>query len=885
MKRKSTFLFCALAASLLQLSVANASTASAYAISSNRLQGQVEPEKEEEKDEDDSKKKAEESKKKKSDYDKLFSKKHEVVEGFLTLHKIDGKVYCEFPEAYLGRDFAVASTVLRTSENGHSIVGEKPHPLKHIRFEMVDSTIFMTDADYYLDFKTGTQVAKAFEQTSHAALAEKFDVKAKTPDQKAYVIDMTNFFLTDGQDMDPFSSQSFLTTSGFVTRKTKYAKDRSLISDIKAFEDNVVIESTMSYDVNMSFMGVPLAVNKPYSALMSRSLFMLPEVEMHSRVADPRIGYFTTRKFLYQDERSTSKYRLAHRWRLEPKDEAAYLRGELVEPKEQIKLYIDNKFPEWWIPYIKAGVETWNMAFERAGFKNVVVAEAFPENDSLFYIGDMNYSCVHYAPSPNTNSFGPSWVDPRTGEIINASIYLYHDIIKLLQDWRFLQTAQVDPSVRGESFSREMMGECIQYVAAHEMGHCLGLMHNMGASSAFPVDSLRSAAFTQKYGTTPSIMDYARFNYVAQPGDKGVKLTPPAIGEYDLYAIEWGYRWFGNKDAKEEQAILANMISEKAGDPIYRYGKQQMQVTYDPSSQTEDLGNDPVKAAQYGIANLKYILPQMDGWFKDFDPDYEYTAERYKALKAQYLTYMKHVFNMLGGVYLTEKYRGDDVDVYQSVSRENQREALKFFMKEYREMGWIEDTEIVKNQPLDQPFDLNMRTTLFRTVLQKDEAIAYSAYLSTEKKAYTPQEFYKDLIDIVFENTKKGKSLTKEEIDTQTMMVDILVKRLAPNVSASVSTGENSLAAQHELAHLKSFESFAELSHYLESSNKGGCSCCSGEVAGFEPQKGVITGSLRNVDFIRFDAVMEIEKIVEKKKNSGNALTRSHYRYLLSIIR
>ncbi|MFV0593947.1 MAG: zinc-dependent metalloprotease [Draconibacterium sp.] len=820
---------------------------------------------------------------KKSDYEKLFEKPHETVEGLLKLHKIDGKVYCEFPDEFLGKDFAIASTVIKTSENGHSIVGEKPHPIKHVRFEMLDSVIFMTDAEYYLDFKNGDQIAEAYKQTSYEPLAERFDVKVKTPDQKAYVIDLTNFFLADNKDMNPFGSQSFLTSGGFVSRIVKFAKTRSLISGIKGFKDNVVIESSLSYDVSLTFMGVAIAIDKPYTALMSRSLFLLPEKKMDERIADPRIGFFTTRKMLYQDEKGTSKYYLAHRWRLEPKDEEAYLRGELVEPKEPIKFYIDNKFPQEWIPYIKAGIETWNIAFERAGYKNAIVAEEFPTGDSTFYIGDINYSCVYYAPSPNANSAGPSWVDPRTGEIINASIYLYHDIIKLLQDWRFLQTAQVDTRVREETFPEDLLGESIQYVVSHEMGHCLGLMHNMAASAAFPVDSLRSATFTQKYGTTPSIMDYARFNYIAQPGDEGLKLTPPALGEYDKYAIEWGYRYYGKADAQRDKKILGKMVSDKVGDPVYRYGKQQVMVTYDPSSLTEDLGDDPVKAAMYGIQNLKYILPKMDGWFKDFDPDYNYTAERYKALKKQYLVYMGHLFNTLGGVYLTEKYRGDDVDVYRSVSREKQRESLLYFMKEFKDMDWLMEPGVVRNLPLDQPFDLNMRPVLFRTILNKDEAIAYSAYLSDEANPYTPQEFYEDLIDIVFEGTQKGRSLTREEINTQTYMVETMVKNLAPRVSNSVSESSNSFAFQEEVAYLQSLESLSEINEYLDT--KQPYACNSNPVAGFTPQKGVITGNLRNINFIRYNAIQEIEKLLSKKKNTGDTLTKNHYRYLLGIIK
>ncbi len=818
--------------------------------------------------------------KKKSDYRKLFDKEHVAVHGFMTLRKVKDKLYCEFPEIYLGKDFAIASTVVKTSENGHAIVGQKPHPLMHVRFEMIDSCIYMTEANHYFQFKRGDKIEHTFKSLYQSPIVKKFEIKAHTPDKRAYVLDVSSLFLEDNKKLDPFAPGSYSTSGGKVSRTTKYVKANSLISSIQAFPDNVMIESTLSYEVSLKFMGLPLAHKQAFTAVMKRSLFLLPENKMDIRIADPRIGYFTSKKFLFQDEKKTSKYWLAHRWKLEPKNKEAYLNGQLVEPVKPIVFYIDDKFPETWKPYIKKGIEQWNRAFERAGFKNVVQTKDFPKNDSSFSIANIRYNCVLYAPSPNPNATGPSWVDPRTGEIINASVYIFHDLIKLLHNWRFLQTAQLDSRVRKETFSDELMGDCIRYVCSHEVGHCLGLMHNMAASAAFSVDSLRSVSFTQKHGTTASIMDYARYNYVAQPEDKGVKLSPPELGEYDKYAIEWGYRYFGEENPKRDQKILANMISEKSGNPVYRYGKQQIRSAYDPSSQTEDLGNDPVKASEYGIRNLKYILNNMSSWFESFDYDYSYTSEKYDALKQQYIAYMMHINNVIGGIYLNEKFRGDKLETYRSVSREKQRNALMALLKEVKEMDWILNPDVLKNQAIKAPYVLNLQSQIISSLIRKDADIAFSCYLSEEENPYTPQEFYDDLIDHFFLSTKKGKNLTKNERDCQNIFVKALLGNKASQ-QASKSKSQKSLLDEYHFNKLKSINGMNERLEYVSAM------LASGQIettSGFGFQGRVNPSTLRDVDFIKYASLEKVKKIIIKKKKTGNKTTQSHYKFLLQLI-
>lgn len=811
-----------------------------------------------------------------SPYNKLFSKKHHVVEGLMKVHHMDDKIYIEVPKALLGKDLAIASTILRTSENGHGIVGQKPHPLMHVQWQKMDSSICLVNVRHTINFEGKPQ--EAIRNTYISPIVESYKILALSPAKDAYVIDMTSFFIEHRAELDPFASASSISAGGHVARTTTYKKNRSFISDAKAFKNNISIESTVSYEYTLKFMGIPIAVNEPFTAVLSRSFFLLPEDKMDIRPADSRIGYFSTRHSLFEEKKPQSLRHVAHRWRLEPSDEAAYMKGQLVEPKKKITFYLDNNFPEFWKPYIKEGVESWNAAFERAGFKNVVEVKDFPVNDPDFSVGNMDYSCIMYAVSPNPNAMGPSWVDPRTGEILNASVYVYHDLIKMLRDWRFIQTAQLDPDVRTKIFSDELMGDCIRYVCAHEVGHCLGLMHNMSASDAFPVDSLRSATFTQKYGTTPSIMDYARYNYVAQPEDKGVKLTPPALGEYDMYAIEWGYRYFGKTDPKRDQRILQKMITDKSGNPIYRYGKQQvMAVPYDPSAQTEDLGDDPVKAAKYGIKNLKYITRHLGEWFKD-ETDYEHEKAMYENIRAQYSRYLQHVSTQIGGIYLNDKIKGDNTDTYFSVPRVKQREALKFLLSEILDMNWTDQSEIVKNYGLETPWGNRLQPMIIQSLVKKAGNVALSEYLSQEKQAYGVREYYQDIVDMLFAKTRKGVSLTKNDRSCQEAFLLELVKPLSNNMKIFNTGALREDYIQTMLNNLNDTDEKLKFIRTLTGED------LNSSVSGFAPQQPVGLGFVGNLEAPQFEVLKKVQKIIATQRSTGNAETRAHYDYILQKI-
>jgi hypothetical protein len=432
---------------------------------------------------------------------------------------------------------------------------------------------------------------------------------------------------------------------------------------------------------------------------MSNSLVLLPKTPMKRRYFDERVGWFARGQIDYGlDAQKSKTVTYLDRYRLEVKEEdiEKFKRGELVEPKKQIVYYVDRATPKEWVPYIIQGVNDWQVAFEAAGFKNAIVGKMAPtkEEDPEYSPEDIRYSVIRYLASPIPNANGPHVSDPRSGEILESDINWYHNVMSLLHNWYFIQTAAINPEARGNSFKTETMGELIKFVSSHELGHTLGLPHNMGSSSAYPVDSLRSASFTKKYGTAPSIMDYARFNYVAQPEDKGVALMPN-IGVYDKYAIAWGYRPILDTDAKGEKETLDSWITAHAGDPMYRFGHQQAGGVVDPSSQTEDLGDNAMKASMYGIKNLKRILPRLEEWTSEKGENYDNLSTMYGQALSQFNRYMGHVTANIGGVY--EEYKTTDQEgaVYTHVDKATQKEALNFVIDElFKTPTWMLDKNI-----------------------------------------------------------------------------------------------------------------------------------------------------------------------------------------------
>ncbi|MES2646398.1 MAG: zinc-dependent metalloprotease [Bacteroidota bacterium] len=636
-------------------------------------------------------------------YKDVITDKAITSHGMFKVHKVEEKIFFEIPDSLFKRDILTVARISKGAvgvRSGFSGYAGDEISENVVRFERgPNNKLFIKNVIYQ---ETGRDSVEGMYwnviNSNMQPIAASFDIKALSPDSNRVVIDVTD--LVNGDNEILFFDGSTKRQLGIGGIQS----DKSYINRVQAYPENIEMNTVKTYSRSGSMSGNSNASQSQNATFeLNASLVLLPKVPMKPRYFDDRIGYITTESITDFDlnPQGVERIRFIRRFRLEPKAEdlEKYKRGELVEPAKPIVYFIDPTTPRKWVPYLLQGINDWQAAFEKAGFKNAIIGKLSPSKieDSTWSIEDARHNAIIYKPSDVANASGPSIIDPRSGEILEAHINWYHNIMALLRNWYFVQTAAVDSRARKLQLDDTLMGQLIRFASSHEVGHTLGLMHNFGSSSTVPVEKLRDKAFLETYGHTPSIMDYARFNYVAQPEDGiPVRNLLPRIGDYDLWAIEWGYRYLPQfKNADDEKSFLNKWAVEKLTGNTRLFWGDGENNRDDPRNQTEDLGDNAMKASTYGVKNLQRIIASLPAWTSQADKDYTDLKDMYTQVITQFARYCNHVVSNIGGIERTPKRLEQPGPVYNFTKKTKQQEAMEWLQSNvFKTPVWLVNKNI-----------------------------------------------------------------------------------------------------------------------------------------------------------------------------------------------
>ena len=727
---------------------------------------------------DDTKK----EKKEEDKYTKFFKdKKVETARGkFVTLHKIDGNVYLELPTKYLGKELMMGAKVTSTTDPDYLAVGSMNSAPIVFRFEKQDSVIVMKAPNSIVYRRDASpELQKALELNYRDQSVESFTPEVYKADSSAVVLKI-NSLVTESSpffEIVPSQQGPFKITSSRNSSLT-------FVRGLKSFDSNASVRVEMNFSVNASLMGVlTVAKDMPLTAEVTYTILPVEASNAIPRFADARVGYQTTRKVSFPDylDQSEPVY-LAHRWQLVPKDKKAYAKGQLTEPEKKIVFYLDSAFPASWQRPIREGVLRWNKAFEAAGFRNAIEVRDFPKNDKQFDPDNLEYSCIRYIPNSQETIASSNWTDPRTGEIFSGNLTIYNNVEALMHKQRFIGTAAVDPQVRSSRLPQALFEESLSQLVTQEMGSVLGLLHNYAASASYTTDQLRSAKFTKESGLAPSILDGVTYNYLAQPSDKGVRLINDQLGVYDLFAIDWGYRYFDLKgDPAAEAKELLSRVDKRAREPYLRYAPEQ-RYAVDPTVRTEDLGNDPIKTAELTMKNLAFIQSNLSKWITN-DPDSRKKKSLYLAIVQGYYLQLKNAMSLVGGVVCQESRLSTSLPRYQVVPKAKQREAFQWLLRQAKDFQGKADRNFERKGFIDVSYYDQLLEYLIKDIYDLRSRIIIASQV--DSKTYSLGEYFDDLYQATFASTIAGKSPNHME---RLMQIAFIDKSIAGTVNPRNAT-------------------------------------------------------------------------------------------------